>query len=121
MGFMLARRSWAQAELAREVGVRSETLRKVLGELKAGGVPLDVEKDHPHVYWTLAKNWYPGGVLIRATARGSAVVSPQWLPPRHKRSQRARDLASKKGKPGESSRPNLRPPCSRAPFARSPG
>lgn len=65
MGMMLVRRSWAQAELAREIGVRSETLRKVLGELKAAGVPLDTEKDHPHVYWTLAKNWYPGGVLFK--------------------------------------------------------
>jgi predicted DNA-binding transcriptional regulator YafY len=65
MATLLARRSWAQAELAREVDVGTETLRKVLGELRAAGVPLECERDHPHVYWSLPKNWFPGGVLFK--------------------------------------------------------
>jgi predicted DNA-binding transcriptional regulator YafY len=65
MATLLARRSWAQADLARECGVRTETLRKVLGELKVAGLPLECEKDHPHVYWSLPKTWYPGGVLFK--------------------------------------------------------
>jgi predicted DNA-binding transcriptional regulator YafY len=61
----LARRTWPQAELARVVGVRPETIRKLLEELLASGVPLESEKEHPHVYWSMPKTWYPGGVLFK--------------------------------------------------------
>jgi predicted DNA-binding transcriptional regulator YafY len=57
-------RSWTQAELARVVGVRPEALRKILEEMVASGIPLDSEKDHPHVYWSVPKTFFPGGVLF---------------------------------------------------------
>src|SRR5580700_6801604 len=65
MAALLVRRSWSQAELAREVGVRTEALRTLLEELRASGVPLVSEKDHPHVYWSVPKTWFPGGVLFK--------------------------------------------------------
>jgi predicted DNA-binding transcriptional regulator YafY len=62
---LLAHRNWSQADLAREVGVRTEALRQLLEELQASGVPLVSEKDHPHVYWSVPKTWFPGGVIFR--------------------------------------------------------
>ena len=65
MAAFFAHRSWSQAELAREVGVRTEALRKLLLELQASGVHLESEKEHPHVYWSVPKTWFPGGVLFK--------------------------------------------------------
>jgi predicted DNA-binding transcriptional regulator YafY len=66
MGAFFSRRSWTQAELGRAVDLSSEALRNVLRELRDSGIPLESEKDHPHVYWRMAKDWYPGGVLFKA-------------------------------------------------------
>jgi predicted DNA-binding transcriptional regulator YafY len=60
----LDQRTWKQAELARHVGVQPATIHKRLVELSACGIPLEREKDHPHVYWSVPKSWYPGGVLF---------------------------------------------------------
>jgi predicted DNA-binding transcriptional regulator YafY len=61
----LQRRTWPQAALARELEVTVEALRRVLGELQAGGMPLHRDEDHPHVYWSVGKDWYPGSVLFK--------------------------------------------------------
>ena len=60
----LDHKTWKQADLARHVGVHAATVHKQLIELAANGVPLSSEKEHPHVYWSLPKGWYPGGVLF---------------------------------------------------------
>jgi predicted DNA-binding transcriptional regulator YafY len=60
----LDQRTWKQAELARLVDVSPAAVHKRLCELQACGVPLTSEKDHPHVYWSVPKSWYPGGVLF---------------------------------------------------------
>jgi predicted DNA-binding transcriptional regulator YafY len=57
-------RTWKQAELARAIGVQAATLHRHLVELQTSGVPLHAERDHPHVYWSVPKSWYPGGVLL---------------------------------------------------------
>jgi predicted DNA-binding transcriptional regulator YafY len=57
-------RTWKQADLARRIGVQPATVHKRLIELRASGIPLTDEKDHPHVYWSVPKSWYPGGVLF---------------------------------------------------------
>lgn len=80
---LLEKRTWAQAELARHVEVQPQTARRCLEELVAGGVPLEREDDHPHVYWSVPKSWLPDGVnlprehfvdllrrLARATTQG---------------------------------------------------
>jgi predicted DNA-binding transcriptional regulator YafY len=67
MAAFLERPTWTQADLARAVGLeRPEALRNVLRELRESGIPLESEKDHPHVYWRVPKHWYPGGVLFKA-------------------------------------------------------
>jgi predicted DNA-binding transcriptional regulator YafY len=33
-------------------------------ELRANGIPLHDEREHPHVFWSVPKSWYPGGVLF---------------------------------------------------------
>lgn len=62
----LTRRRWSQAALAREVGVSAPALRRRLLELEAQGFPLTTETDHPHVYWSLPRQWFPGGVVLTA-------------------------------------------------------
>jgi predicted DNA-binding transcriptional regulator YafY len=60
----LQKRSWKQAELARHVDVTVAALRKHLNELFASGFPLEREDDHPHVWWSVPKGWFPGAVLF---------------------------------------------------------
>jgi predicted DNA-binding transcriptional regulator YafY len=61
----LTRRTWKQADLARELAVGAETIRRMLHELQEKGMPLDREEDHPHVYWSVPKHWFPGSVLFK--------------------------------------------------------
>jgi predicted DNA-binding transcriptional regulator YafY len=62
----LTRKNWAQAELARAVELSAEALRTVLRDLEESGFPLRSEKAHPHVYWRMTKDWYPGGVIVKS-------------------------------------------------------
>lgn len=57
-------RSWKQASLADHVGVGVPALRKRLHELEAQGFPLTREEDHPDVWWSVPKDWFPGGVAF---------------------------------------------------------
>jgi predicted DNA-binding transcriptional regulator YafY len=60
-----ARNVWSQADLRREVDVGPGALVKVLRELQTDGMPLRDEKEHPHVYWSVPKTWFPEGVLFK--------------------------------------------------------
>ncbi len=60
----LDQRTWKQADLARHVGVEASTLHKRLVELQASGIPLQADREHPHVFWSVPRSWYPGGVLL---------------------------------------------------------
>jgi predicted DNA-binding transcriptional regulator YafY len=67
MAAFMEHKTWTQADLARHLELkRPEALRTVLRELQDNGIPLTSEKGHPHVYWRLPKDWYPGGVLFKA-------------------------------------------------------
>jgi hypothetical protein len=57
----LDRRTWRKAELACHLGVTTSTIHKRLCELQPHGIPLSEEREHPHVYWSVPKTWYPGG------------------------------------------------------------
>ena len=61
----LQRRTWKQAELAKELGIGPEPLRRILYELRERGMPLDREEDRPHVYWSVPKDWFPGSVVFK--------------------------------------------------------
>ncbi len=62
----LTRKTWVQADLARHVDLSREALSTILRDLQDSGFPLDSERDHPHVYWRMTKDWYPGGVLVKS-------------------------------------------------------
>lgn len=66
MQAFLSQRVWSQASLADALGLKVPALRKRLTELQASGMPLTREEDHPHVYWSVPKTWFPGGVLVPA-------------------------------------------------------
>lgn len=53
-------RTWRQADLARRLQTRTETVRRQLHELQDAGFKLEREEDHPHVYWSVPKHWFPG-------------------------------------------------------------
>jgi predicted DNA-binding transcriptional regulator YafY len=61
---LLRRRSLTQAELARQAKVSVAAARKHLLELQDSGFPLVREEDHPHVWWSVPKGWFPGAVLF---------------------------------------------------------
>lgn len=58
----LKKRRWTQAELSRHVELTVPGVRKRLLDLRAAGMPLEDERDPPHVYWSVPKTWFPGGV-----------------------------------------------------------
>jgi predicted DNA-binding transcriptional regulator YafY len=63
----LKQKTWTQVDLARHVDVGVEALRKRLDELRDSGFPLDEDKEHPHVYWSIPKKgWYPGAVIFES-------------------------------------------------------
>jgi predicted DNA-binding transcriptional regulator YafY len=64
------RSTWSQAELARRLETKPETIRKQLGELQAGGFKLEREEEHPHVFWSVPKNWLPGVLHFKAEEAG---------------------------------------------------
>lgn|GEM_PF-477520 len=57
-------RTWAQAALARHVGISAKALHTLLEELQQSGMKLHRESDPPQVYWSVEKSWYPGGILL---------------------------------------------------------
>lgn len=61
----IEKRTWTQADLARRLETRPETIRKRLLELVEGGFQLEREDDHPHVYWSVPKNWFPGALVFK--------------------------------------------------------
>lgn len=61
----IEQRTWTQADLARKLETQSETIRKRLGELKASGFKLEREEDHPHVFWSVPKDWFPGALVFK--------------------------------------------------------
>ncbi len=59
------KRTWTQADLAKRLETRTETIRKQLNELVSAGFKLEREEDHPHVYWSVPKDWFPGALLFK--------------------------------------------------------
>lgn len=62
----LAKRTWRQPELAKELGIGVEALRRVLFELMEKGMPLERdEEDRSRVYWSVPSDWFPESVLFK--------------------------------------------------------
>ncbi len=62
----LRQRTWQQAELAAELEVSTRALRSAMDALTAAGVPLTHDTDHPHVYWSVPRTWFPTGAMLGA-------------------------------------------------------
>jgi predicted DNA-binding transcriptional regulator YafY len=59
-------RTWTQAALARKLETTTETIRKKLGELQAGGFKLERTEEPPQVFWSVPQNWFPGALIFSA-------------------------------------------------------
>lgn len=93
---------WRQVELARQVGVESRRLRQVLTELTATGMPLDREEEPPHVYWSVPKGWFPGGVVFEEKDWFVLVDAVTRVPDEHRRSTLLKRLVmGQRGNPTE--------------------
>lgn len=57
--------TWRQPDLAREVDVGVDALKKRLNEMTLAGVNLQREEETPtEIYWSVPKGWFPGGVFL---------------------------------------------------------
>ncbi|MBL8787538.1 MAG: WYL domain-containing protein [Deltaproteobacteria bacterium] len=63
---LLEARTVCQSDLAAQLGVSSETVRKHMLELQVGGVPLtrDHDEGEQRVYWSVPSSWGPKGVNL---------------------------------------------------------
>src|SRR5215203_5356345 len=57
----LEQRTWTQKALADRLEMTTPAVREKLKELE-GVFRLERQEDHPHVYWSVPKDWFPGGV-----------------------------------------------------------
>jgi len=53
-----------QKEFAAEIDVEPRALKRHLQDMRAAGMPIDREEEHPNVYWSVPKGWLPGGVAV---------------------------------------------------------
>ncbi len=83
----LEERSWKQASLARRIEIAVPALRKRLEELQAYGFPLEREEDHPHVWWSVPKSWFPGAVVFKDAEVGELLRLLARLPKSRSRDQ----------------------------------
>jgi predicted DNA-binding transcriptional regulator YafY len=60
----LRRRTWKQADLAETVGIKVPALRNHVNTLITQGFPIEREEEHPHVYLSVPRDWFPGGVVF---------------------------------------------------------
>jgi predicted DNA-binding transcriptional regulator YafY len=65
VGAFLDQRIWKQADLARHLELQPRALRKHLDEMVIRGFPLEKEDEPPQVYWSMRKDWFPGGLLLQ--------------------------------------------------------
>jgi predicted DNA-binding transcriptional regulator YafY len=53
-----------QSVLAKEVGIDGDSARRILGELREAGVPVEREREGRAVVWNVAEGWFPNGVVF---------------------------------------------------------
>ena len=59
----LEQRTWTQKALADRLEMTTPAVREKLKELE-GVFNLERQEEHPHVYWSVPKDWFPGGVVF---------------------------------------------------------
>lgn len=61
---LIEKRTIVQAEVARKLEIKSETVAAKMAELREGGIPVEREQDGRNVRWRVAKNWFPNAVVF---------------------------------------------------------
>jgi predicted DNA-binding transcriptional regulator YafY len=61
---LLRERRVQQSALAKEVEIDGDTARRILGELREAGVPVEREQEGRAVVWSVAEGWFPNGVVF---------------------------------------------------------
>lgn len=61
---LMRERTISQASLAKRLEVTARTVRACVLDLTSAGMPIEREEDHPHVYYSLARDWIPNGAVI---------------------------------------------------------
>ncbi len=89
------RTSWTQAALARHVGITVPQLRKHLLELVRHGVPLEDEREHPHVVWSVPHGWFPAGITLAASDADELLRQLARAPQSEQRDRLLLELASR--------------------------
>jgi predicted DNA-binding transcriptional regulator YafY len=64
LNVLLQERRVQQSVLAKRVGIDGDTARRVLGELREAGVPIETEREGRAVFWRVADGWFPNGVVF---------------------------------------------------------
>lgn len=59
----LEQRTWTQKALADRLEMTTPAVREKLKELETI-FRLEREEEHPHVYWSVPRDWFPGGVVF---------------------------------------------------------
>ena len=77
---LIEHRTLQQAELANSLGVKSETIRKHMLELKEHGVPLERQEDGKQVFWSVPASWAPRGIHLDAGDAAAIVKHLARLP-----------------------------------------
>ncbi len=63
MQAFLEQRTWTQKALADRLEMTTPAIRDKLRELETV-FNLERDEDHPHVYWSVPRDWFPGGILF---------------------------------------------------------
>lgn len=66
VGAFLEKNTWTQAALAKRLEMTPASVRKRLEEMRAGGMPLERDEEHPHVHWSIRKGWLPGALQFKS-------------------------------------------------------
>jgi predicted DNA-binding transcriptional regulator YafY len=90
----LRQRTWRQAELARELELEPRALRRHLSELTRRGFRLEKDDERPQVYWSVPKDWFPGGVLLQAEEAQALVQLLCRVPPSTARNKLLKGISS---------------------------
>ena len=61
---LIDKRTIVQAEIARRLEIKSETVATKMGELREAGVPVERVQDGKNVRWSMTKNWFPNAVVF---------------------------------------------------------
>lgn len=61
---LVSKRTVSQAALAQDAKVDSEVIKARLEELREAGVPLSCRREGRNNVWTVAKSWFPSGVVF---------------------------------------------------------